>query len=1307
MTTVSNTPITVTAWRVGDHSVPPKFQLYLDGVSVGEIDVGAYSATQYTLSANIDPAAAHRLEVRYVNDAPGRDLFVGQIQFGAHTVKSTDLGVTYDKGAIDGRDVVAGQEGMWWNGALIFNMPPNASVIPPAPAPVMDNPVEIVVKASGVTSDGQPPRFKLMVDGKLVGEANVSSASSTEYRFTADIPGGMGHKVQIQYMNDGPGRDFFVQGIAIDGNSIASTASNVTYDKGALDGRDVAKGQEAMWWNGTMVFDAPASLFPETVDIEVIARRTGSNPTPPHFTLMLDGKVIGEANVSSATNSSYVFRAQIRPEDAHRVQVQYDNDASGRDLLVKGIVFDGREMLSTAPTVIYDKGALDGRDVAAGQEGMWWNGTLVFSVPGESSSTPLPPSPPPPPAPLPSQPPAENTPTPVDNSYELIVNAWRTGSSAQAPQFKLLVDDQLIADVKVTATSATSYSFKISGDPDEAHKIQIVYYNDDSTRDLFVKGISIDGQAIASTSKYASYDKGAVDGKYVVAGQEALYWGGALTFGVPEEFFNGPVVIAPPDETVPLPETKAVGITLNLSGTDFNGVPAHFKLLVDGQIVGEGVASADVRAHSFTAMIDPSEAHRIQVQYDNDASGNGQDRNLLVESIVVNGTVIAPTASGVTLDRGALDGIDVVAGQKILTGNGTLSFDAPADLFAAPGPAAETPAAPAFYVAANGNDRWSGKLAAPNADGTDGPFATLERARDAMRTSDIDTTYVREGTYHRTGTLELTALDNGVTFKAYPGEKVVLSGGEVVTGFTHEGNGVYSAKLTAATDYDLTIGGVRQRLAEKGAWDADDVTSGWFFAEAAADGPSSSSLRYRGTDITASDIMPGTRIQVFDVERLQDGIVEVQGIDTATRTITFKSSAGVQLGNGSTFRLLDNPNHVDQAGEFAWRESDGRLVFKPADPATLQQDGVEVARLSTLIRLTGTSDVTIDGFTFTNTKATGEALVLTNASGNQISNNGFVNVGTAIGLRGSSDNFLYGNDLEHLAQHGIELSGGSNGNRITANDISHIGEIFKHVSGIMANGVSNNIISHNDITDSARYGISLKNWNDTNINWNNVIEYNRVTNTVRETADAGGIELLGRSSVDTGTIIRGNWVEGAQGLATNAGYSWLVGHKGFGVYLDDLSGGVTVTQNFIKDTSFASVHVHGGDNNLVTGNFAILADNQEDFIRIGWQPVHGENGTPWNNTVIKNLVYGALPLDDYTELLSANNPVIDGNLVYNAPAYGAGDVIARPLFANRLAGDYSLQDGSPAFALGINDLSWDLMGNSLYGHLVQSPDTYF
>ena len=38
-----------------------------------------------------------------------------------------------------------------------------------------------------------------------------------------------------------------------------------------------------------------------------------------------------------------------------------------------------------------------------------------------------------------------------------------------------------------------------------------------------------------------------------------------------------------------------------------------------------------------------------------------------------------------------------------------------------------------LYVARDGGDAWSGRLEAPNAADDDGPFATLERARDEIR----------------------------------------------------------------------------------------------------------------------------------------------------------------------------------------------------------------------------------------------------------------------------------------------------------------------------------------------------------------------------------------------------------------------------------------------------------------------------------------------------------------------------------------------------------------------------------------------
>ncbi len=45
---------------------------------------------------------------------------------------------------------------------------------------------------------------------------------------------------------------------------------------------------------------------------------------------------------------------------------------------------------------------------------------------------------------------------------------------------------------------------------------------------------------------------------------------------------------------------------------------------------------------------------------------------------------------------------------------------------------AQTPAV-TLYVETTGNDAWNGTLPAPNAAKTDGPVATLARARDLIR----------------------------------------------------------------------------------------------------------------------------------------------------------------------------------------------------------------------------------------------------------------------------------------------------------------------------------------------------------------------------------------------------------------------------------------------------------------------------------------------------------------------------------------------------------------------------------------------
>ena len=105
-----------------------------------------------------------------------------------------------------------------------------------------------------------------------------------------------------------------------------------------------------------------------------------------------------------------------------------------------------------------------------------------------------------------------------------------------------------------------------------------------------------------------------------------------------------------------------------------------------------------------------------------------------------------------------------------------------------------------FFVATDGNDTWSGRLAEADAKGTDGPLATLGRARNAVRALKTEgslteplTVLVRGGKYYLDKTLVFTEEDSGtrecpITYAAYPGEQPVLSGGRRLTGWEpHKG----------------------------------------------------------------------------------------------------------------------------------------------------------------------------------------------------------------------------------------------------------------------------------------------------------------------------------------------------------------------------------------------------------------------------------------------------------------------------------------------------------------------------------------
>lgn len=101
-----------------------------------------------------------------------------------------------------------------------------------------------------------------------------------------------------------------------------------------------------------------------------------------------------------------------------------------------------------------------------------------------------------------------------------------------------------------------------------------------------------------------------------------------------------------------------------------------------------------------------------------------------------------------------------------------------------------------IYVSPSGNDTWSGRLANPNVDRTDGPLASLEKARDVIRTIKKDAgpnvpkivVYLRSGNYPLSRSFQLTHEDGGtdrapVIWRNYPNDSAVITGVRTLTRF--------------------------------------------------------------------------------------------------------------------------------------------------------------------------------------------------------------------------------------------------------------------------------------------------------------------------------------------------------------------------------------------------------------------------------------------------------------------------------------------------------------------------------------------
>ncbi|HSH92933.1 MAG TPA: hypothetical protein VK968_02170, partial [Roseimicrobium sp.] len=278
-----------------------------------------------------------------------------------------------------------------------------------------------------------------------------------------------------------------------------------------------------------------------------------------------------------------------------------------------------------------------------------------------------------------------------------------------------------------------------------------------------------------------------------------------------------------------------------------------------------------------------------------------------------------------------------------------------------------------YYVATNGNDVWTGTLPAPNAAKTDGPFASLEKARDAVRVErktaaaspKASTVEVREGVYALSKTLAFEPADSGtsnapVTFKAFGKEHPTLIGGKPLTGFTqHQGQilktDTASQGLKGVYFRQLLFDGRRQHLARYPNFDASNpYGGGWAYADGKPvpmyqdiPGESKREFQYKTTDARKWANPKEGQIFVFARYNWWNNIVNIASVDPATRKITLTGDASYPIRPTDRYFVQNLLEELDAPGEWYLDKQTGTLYFWP--PAPLNGRPVYAPTLRTIV----------------------------------------------------------------------------------------------------------------------------------------------------------------------------------------------------------------------------------------------------------------------------------------------------------------------------------------------------------------------
>ena len=647
-----------------------------------------------------------------------------------------------------------------------------------------------------------------------------------------------------------------------------------------------------------------------------------------------------------------------------------------------------------------------------------------------------------------------------------------------------------------------------------------------------------------------------------------------------------------------------------------------------------------------------------------------------------------------------------------------------------------------FFVAPNGKDSWSGRLASPTRDGRDGPFATPARAQAAVRErlSAADaprkpiTVLFRGGVYRLSEPWRFGPQDSGregapVVYAAYPGERPVLSGGRRISGWRRDAKGAWRTHLPEVQRGEwsftqLWANGERRyrpRVPKDGYLRTDDEVP-----------PSDPNKGYDRLQYAEGDMNPDwSNLSDIDLLVFQSWTMarlKIAGFDRERRQVRFveptlSSIWFFAIRQGQRYIVENVREALSSPGEWYLDRRSGELIYLPRPGETPSRTEIVAPALDEILVVEGdvegrrwVSDIVFRGIAFEHQNWS------TPPGGNQ---HGQAEVGIrgavrAIGARRLTFDRCavrrvggYGIDLGAACQRcviddceitdlgagGVRLGEQSGAddpealashNTVTRCLIAHGGRMHPAGIGVWIGASPHNTVSQCDIHDFYYTGISVGwTWGyGPSAAHHNTLERNHIWKIGQGVlSDMGGTYTLG---ISPGSVQRYLHIHDVESFA----------YGGWGIYFDEGTTGMLAENNVVYRTKSAGFHQHYGRDNVVRNNvFAFgreaqlmrtRAEDHNSFTFEGnivyWNegPLLGSNWSGDRFRMDRNLYW-----DTRQEPITFAGASWEE---WKARGHDVNSIVADPSFVAPEKGDFRLKPGSPAERIGFTPIDITISG---------------